>query len=74
MNAKITRAYVERALRRHAVWDLGNDALYALCRKHPGHRAQSQLPAVLAATPVQPCRHAAWYVEPSCMIRSSSAS
>jgi hypothetical protein len=35
----ITRPFVAEALRRYAVWDVGNAALYAFCRKHPEHRS-----------------------------------
>ena len=35
---QLTPRFVTTALERYAVWDLGNEALYELCRKHPGHR------------------------------------
>ena len=41
----ITRAFVESALRRQSVWDLGNEVLYRLCREHPGHRSEDAIVA-----------------------------
>lgn len=35
--AKLTREFVEKALDVQSVWDLGNNVLYELCAKHPGH-------------------------------------
>jgi len=34
----LTPRFAESARERYAVWDLGNEALYELCRKHPAHR------------------------------------
>ena len=41
----ITRAVVEAALARQSAWDLGNDVLYRLCRKHPDHRSDDAIVA-----------------------------
>jgi hypothetical protein len=35
---QLTPRFVKTALERYAVWNLGNEALYELCRKHPEHR------------------------------------
>jgi hypothetical protein len=35
--SKLTREFVEDALRAQHVWDLGNGVLYKLCADHPGH-------------------------------------
>lgn len=34
----LSRGFVEGALRRQAVWDVGNRALYELCERHPFHQ------------------------------------
>ena len=39
------RSFIEAALQRQSVWDLGNEVLYRLCREHPDHRSAD---AVLA--------------------------
>ena len=31
--------FVQSALKRQSAWDLGNQTLYDLCRKHPDHRS-----------------------------------
>ena len=36
---QLSKVFVRRALKQHSVWDLGNAALYDLCRKHPDHRS-----------------------------------
>ena len=41
----ISQRFVSDALRRHAVWDVGNEALYSLCRKHPEHRSVEHIVA-----------------------------
>ena len=38
----ITAAFARRAIADSA-WDLGNQALYDLCRKHPGHRHENEV-------------------------------
>ena len=40
---RLTRQYIETALRRHAVWDLGNKMLYELCRAHSGHETDEEI-------------------------------
>ncbi len=41
----ITRRFVNDALRRHAAWGVGNEALYALCRKYPEHHRVDEIVA-----------------------------
>ena len=43
--AWLTRGFVNRALRRQSSWDLGNQALYDLCRRHPGHHRPDEIVA-----------------------------
>jgi hypothetical protein len=37
--AWLTRGFAIAGIERQGVWDLGNQALYDLCRKHPDHRS-----------------------------------
>ena len=37
--------FVKSALERQSAWDLGNQTLYDLCRKHPDHRSVSVIVA-----------------------------
>ena len=41
----LTRGFVNDALRRYAVWDLGNQALYDLCSRNPGHHRIDEIAA-----------------------------
>ena len=38
-SVQLSKVFVRRALKRYSVWDLGNQALYDLCRKRPDHRS-----------------------------------
>lgn len=40
---RLTHRFVNSALERYAVWDLGNEMLYELCRAHPGHRTDEEI-------------------------------
>jgi len=40
---QLTPRFVKSALERYAVWDLGNEALYDLCRQHPRHRTDDEV-------------------------------
>src|SRR5688572_19718369 len=42
---KLTARFVRSALERQSVWDLGNQALYDLCRTHHGHRDDAAIVA-----------------------------
>lgn len=41
----LTGGFVDSALRRASVWEVGNRALYDLCAKHPGHVADEEIAA-----------------------------
>ena len=43
--AWLTRGFVTAALRRHSHWELGNDVLYQLCRRHPEHHSVDEIVA-----------------------------
>jgi hypothetical protein len=38
-SVQLSKVFVSRPLKQYSVWDLGNAALYDLCRKHPDHRS-----------------------------------
>ena len=42
---RITRRFVNDALRCHVDWGVGNEALYALCRKYPEHHRVDEIVA-----------------------------
>ena len=42
-SARLTRRFVDRALKDHSTWDLGNEVLYELCRKHPEHHDEAEI-------------------------------
>jgi len=39
ISVRPTGEFVRQALKEQSVWDLGNQTLYELCRKHPDHRS-----------------------------------
>jgi len=41
---KITETDIE-LMRAHRIWDLGNNVLYAMCKKYPGHQADDEIVA-----------------------------
>jgi hypothetical protein len=43
--AWLTRGFVNRALKQKSTWDLGNEVLYQLCRRHPEHHKHDEIAA-----------------------------